>query len=106
MVLVIISLNGHLHDGYSCAFQNQGIYMTEIFFPPSKKKLGRCRMAIIDSASAEDLMLFTTDNVMEGSRVIGWSGYSQLAKLAYGHSVQSVSKGKDALTMFILSSRC
>ena len=63
------------------------------------KKLGRCRMAIIDSASAEDLMPFTTDNVMEGSHVItdGWSGYSQLAKLGYGHSVQSVSKDKEVL---------
>jgi hypothetical protein len=42
-------------------------------------------------------MPFATDN--GGSHVItdGWSGYSQLAKLGYGHSVQSVSKGKDVL---------
>ena len=89
-------VNGYLHDGYSCTFPNQGIYMTEIFFPAVPKNLGRCRMAITDSTSGEDLMLFTTDNVSHVT-TDGGSGYSQLAKLGYGHSVQSVSKGKDVL---------
>jgi transposase-like protein len=62
-------------------------------------RLGRCRMTIVESASAEDLMPFVVDNIEEGSTVVtdGWSGYSFAASKGCEHRIHAVTKDKDAL---------
>ena len=53
--------------------------------------LGRCRMQIIEDASADTLGAFVTENVAPGSTVVtdGWSGYLGLSALGYAHDRHS-----------------
>jgi len=57
--------------------------------PP--KGLGRCRMQIIEDASAATLGSFVTENVAPGATVItdGWTGYLGLSALGYTHDRRS-----------------
>jgi transposase-like protein len=55
------------------------------------KGLGRCRMRVIDDASAETLGVFVTDTVDRDATVVtdGWPGYRGLSKLGYAHESHS-----------------
>ena len=67
--------------------------------PP--KGFGRCRMAVIEDASAPTLHGFITDNVEPGSTIItdGWNGYRGIEKLGYVHDRRSqraaAARGED-----------
>jgi transposase-like protein len=60
---------------------------------------GRIRMAVIDSATGDDLMSFILANVELGSGVNtdGWPGCSKVGSSGYEHVVTPVAKDKDAL---------
>jgi transposase-like protein len=49
------------------------------------KKLGRCRMGIIEDGSAESIHPFIIENIEEGSTLItdGWKGYNRIEKKNY-----------------------
>lgn len=55
------------------------------------KGIGRCRMAILEDASAASLRPFVTGNVGPGARVItdAWQGYHGLDSLGYAHDRRS-----------------
>ena len=55
------------------------------------KGIGRCRMAVLDDASAGALEPFVTGSIQPGARVItdGWAGYSCLGGLGYVHERRS-----------------
>jgi transposase-like protein len=55
------------------------------------KGIGRCRMAILEDASAASLRPFMTGNVGPGARVItdAWQGYHGLGSLGYTHERRS-----------------
>jgi len=55
------------------------------------KGIGRCRMAILEDASAASLRPFVTANVGPGTRVItdAWQGYHGLGSLGYAHDRRS-----------------
>jgi transposase-like protein len=57
------------------------------------KKIGRCRMQILEDASATSLHAFVKDHVEPGSTVItdAWNGYSGLDKLGYIHEPRNQS---------------
>jgi transposase-like protein len=57
------------------------------------KKIGRCRMQILEDASAKSLHDFVKDHVEPGSTVItdAWSGYSGLDKHGYVHEPRNQS---------------
>lgn len=58
------------------------------------KQIGRVRFKCIESASGENLMKFTEDNVAYGSTVVtdGWSGYSALSESAnYKHEKKIIA---------------
>lgn len=67
--------------------------------PP--KGFGRCRMAVIEDASAGTLHRFITDHIAPGSTVItdGWSGYQGIERSGYVHDRRSqraaASRGED-----------
>lgn len=67
----------------------------------SPKGFGRCRMAIIDDATATTLHQFVADHVEIGSTVItdGWSGYRGIDKAGYIHDRRSqraaAARGED-----------
>lgn len=67
--------------------------------PP--KGFGRCRMAVIEDASAPTLHGFITDNVEPGATIItdGWNGYQGIEKLGYVHDRRSqraaAARGED-----------
>ena len=62
---------------------------------------GRCRMRVLDDASAASLGPFVADHVEPGTRVItdGWAGYSGLEALGYTHECRSqraaLARGED-----------
>jgi transposase-like protein len=60
---------------------------------------GRCRMAILEDASAASLLPFVTGNVGPGTRVItdAWQGYHGLDSLGYAHDRRSqrAARGED-----------
>ena len=53
------------------------------------KKLGRCRMGIIEDASAESIHPFIIENIEEGSNLItdGWGGYNGIEKKNYTRKI-------------------
>jgi transposase-like protein len=55
------------------------------------KGMGRCRMAILEDASAATLRPFITGNIEPGARIItdAWQGYHGLADLGYRHERRS-----------------
>ena len=55
------------------------------------KGIGRCRMAVLEDASAASLHPFVTGNVQPGTRVItdAWQGYRGLDGLGYAHERRS-----------------
>ena len=55
------------------------------------KGIGRCRMAVLDDASAASLHPFVAGNVRPGTRVItdAWQGYRGLDGLGYAHERRS-----------------
>jgi transposase-like protein len=55
------------------------------------KGIGRCRMAVLEDASAASLRPFVTGNVGPGARVItdAWQGYHGLDSLGYAHDRRS-----------------
>ena len=55
------------------------------------KGMGRCRMQVLDDASAETLVPFVADSVEPGTKVItdGWNGYLPLAGKGYVHERRS-----------------
>ena len=55
------------------------------------KGIGRCRMAVLDDASADELEPFVTGSIQPGARVItdGWTGYGCLGGLGYIHERRS-----------------
>jgi len=55
------------------------------------KGIGRCRMGILEDASAASLRPFVTGNVGPGTRVItdAWQGYHGLDSLGYAHDRRS-----------------
>ena len=57
----------------------------------SPKGFGRCRMAIIEDATAKTLHKFIADHIEVGATVItdGWSGYQGIDKLGYFHDRRS-----------------
>jgi transposase-like protein len=66
------------------------------------KGIGRCRMAVLEDASAASLRPFVTGNVGPGARVItdAWQGYYGLDSLGYAHERRSQraarARGEDA----------
>jgi transposase-like protein len=62
-------------------------------------RLGRCRMALLQSASSESLMRFIHENIEEGAEIVtdGWRGYSSVEKSGYRHTIQKLSDGQEAL---------
>ena len=67
----------------------------------SSAKLGRCRMAVIEDASAKTLYQFVKHHVEPGSTVItdGWSGYLGIETAGYVHDRRSqraaAARGED-----------
>jgi transposase-like protein len=57
------------------------------------QRLGRARLAVLDSANAEDLRSFLEANVEPGSRVFtdGWSSYPKATRDLYVHDATSVA---------------
>jgi transposase-like protein/ribosomal protein L37AE/L43A len=53
------------------------------------KKVGRCRMAIIDDASSDSIHPFIAENIEKGSTLItdGWSGYSGIESKCYTQKI-------------------
>ena len=66
------------------------------------KGLDRCRMAVIDDASAASLRPFATAHVETGATLItdAWQGYSGISQLGYTHDPRSQraarARGQDA----------
>ena len=61
------------------------------------RKLGRLRLQVIEDCSAGELIPFAHANVGSGSTITtdGWSGYSALKCLGYGHRQVLQTKTKD-----------
>jgi transposase-like protein len=59
------------------------------------KKLGRCRMGIIEDGSSESIHPFIVENIEEGSTLItdGWNGYNGIEKKNYARKIH-VQTGK------------
>ena len=59
------------------------------------KKVGRCRMSIIDDASSASIHPFIIENIEKGSNLItdGWNGYNGIEKKGFARNVQ-VQKGE------------
>lgn len=55
------------------------------------KKMGRVRMATIESADRHHINQFIKDNIALGSTVItdGWKGYTDVKKMKYQHEIQN-----------------
>ena len=55
------------------------------------KKMGRVRMATIESANRHHINQFIKDNIELGSTVItdGWKGYTDVKKMKYLHEIQN-----------------
>jgi transposase-like protein len=58
------------------------------------KAIGRIRLQRIEDASAERLTAFIQKSIEEGSLLItdGWSGYTGLEKLGYGHAIRNIQR--------------
>jgi len=66
------------------------------------KKLGRCRMGIIDDASSNSIHPFVTENVEAGSTLItdGWNGYNGIEKKGFTRKIH-VQKGEQDETKLL-----
>lgn len=64
------------------------------------KVFGRCRMSVIDNASAGSLREFLVENVEEGSTVVtdGWPSYRPATKGKYTHQ-RNVAPGRQAVEL-------
>ncbi len=62
------------------------------------KGFGRCRMAPLADASADELRAFLADNVEPGARVItdGWQPYRPATEGLYGHERLPGASGHEA----------
>ena len=69
------------------------------------KRIGRCRMALLEDGSAASLLPFVTDHIAPAATVItdAWMGYHGLAKLGYAHRRRSQraarARGEDPATL-------
>jgi len=67
----------------------------------SPRGFGRCRMAVIDDATAKSLHKFVADHIEVGATVItdGWNGYRGIDKAGYTHDRRSqraaAARGED-----------
>jgi transposase-like protein len=61
--------------------------------------LGRIRMSLIESASADNINVFIEENIDKEANIItdGWSGYHSISKHGYKHDVKCISNEKEAL---------
>ena len=61
------------------------------------KKLGRCRMSVIDNASADSLHGFIDKNIEKGSHLItdDWSGFSGIEAKSYTRQIHVQKKAED-----------
>ena len=59
-------------------------------------QIGRIRLKLADSASAEDLLPFIEEAIERGSTVIsdGWYPYSKLKSMGYNHEIVRNEDGK------------
>ena len=60
-------------------------------------KIGRIRVGIVDSASAEDLHPFIEESIEKGSVIVtdGWSGYSGIEVKGYTRVIEQADKQAD-----------
>jgi transposase-like protein len=92
------ALFGGLEEGASGRGTNKKA-LVAVAVEVTGSKIGRIRMRVIPSASAENLNSFILDNVYMGSTIItdGWTGYSKLASLGYTHTVKLMKDDSAAL---------
>ena len=61
------------------------------------RKLGRCRMCILQDASSDSLHPFITENIESGSNLLtdGWNGYSGIEEKGYNREIHIQSDESD-----------